>query len=114
MTTQHTRLWLPSAVTRISIFLFFFSLLVLSLFLLGNFQSFLDSTQTMLLHIFESSSLLYVVSVIFFVIMRAVLAVRGFERFRPLSVVLALLGACFLFAVYLGFGFLLTWIAPLN
>lgn len=114
MASGENELWLPSATARISVFLFFFSLLVLSLFLLGNFQNFLDSTQVILIHIFEGSSLLYVVTALYFVGLRIVMAIRRRLRLATLPVVVSFLGAVFLFAVYLFFGFLVAWLKPLN
>ena len=114
MGEDNHELWLPSAVGRMSLFLFFFSLLVLSLFLLGNFQNFLDSTQTMLLSIFETTSLLYIVAVLFNVVVRIVLAAQGRGKWRGLSAVLSLLGAAVFTAMYLFFGFLFAWLKPLN
>ncbi|HUX21606.1 MAG TPA: hypothetical protein VMW69_10245 [Spirochaetia bacterium] len=114
METSNEQFWLPSVVARICFFLFFFSLLVLSLFLLGNFQNFLDSTQVSLLHIFEGSSLLYVVTTLYYVVLRIVTAIRRCLRWRTLPVIVALVGAVFLFAAYLFFGFLFAWLKPLN
>lgn len=114
MSNEGGGLWLPSAAARITIFLFFFSMLVMSLFLLGNFQSFLDTTQTMLLAIFEGSSLLYVVAALYWVVVRIVLAVRRRRRVNIVGVVLSLLGVAFLLGAYLVFGFLIAWLKPLN
>jgi magnesium-transporting ATPase (P-type) len=107
-------LWLPSVVGRMCIFLFFFSFLVLSLFLLGNFQNFLDSTLIVLLRMFEISSLLYVVAALYYGVLRIVPAVRKTVPWKTIPVVLSLVGAAFLFALYLFFGFLLAWLKPLN
>lgn len=107
-------LWLPSTLRRVCLFLFFFSLLVLSLFLLGNFQNFLDSTQTMLLGIFETTSLLYVVAALFYIIILVVVAVGRKRSFKFLSMLLSLFGAAAFFATYLFFGFLFAWLKPVN
>lgn len=114
MDDRDQELWLPRVTAGLCIFLFFFSLLVLSLFLLGNFQNFLDTTQTLLLRIFETSSLLYVVAALYNVILRIVLAIKKRVRWHTLPAVTTLLGAVFLFASYLAFGFLFAWLRPLN
>jgi len=114
MNKEGQELWLPSAAARITLFLFFFSLLVMSLFLLGNFQSFLDSTQTMLLAVFEGASLLYVVAALYWVIVQIVLAIRGVARLNAVSLVLSILGIGFLLGAHLVFGFLIAWLEPVN
>lgn len=114
MNKEGQELWLPSAAARITLFLFFFSLLVMSLFLLGNFQSFLDSTQTMLLAVFEGASLLYVVAALYWVIVQIVLAIRGVARLNAVSLVLSILGIGFLLGAHLVFGFLIVWLEPVN
>lgn len=114
MKRRSNGMWLPSVVAGITIFLFFFSLLVLALFLLGNLQNFLDSTQSMLLRIFEISSLLYVVSALYYVVLDIILAIRKKRRLHPVSMVLSIAGAALVFGTYLFFGFLITWLNPLN
>ena len=90
------------------------ALLVLSLFLVGNFQNFLDSTQIMLLGLFEVTSLLFVVSTLFFSATTAILAIRKHRPWRLLPVVLSLAAAGGLFGLHWLFKFLLVWLNPVN
>jgi len=53
-------IWLPFVLRRMHLFLFWFSLLIFLLFLLGNIQEFLDSTQRLLLTMLGFSSVLCV------------------------------------------------------
>ncbi len=56
--TTEKGIWLPFLLRRTHLFLFWFSLLVFLLFLLGNMQEFLDSTQRLLLSLLGFSSVL--------------------------------------------------------
>lgn len=59
-------LWLPIILKRLSFLVFFLSLILLILFLLGNNQDFLDSTQEMLLSIMEWSFSLLILCTFFY------------------------------------------------
>jgi len=46
-------------IRQVLLYLFFINLLLLFFFLLGNFQGFQDSTQSLILKVLEKSSLIY-------------------------------------------------------
>lgn len=107
-------IWLPTLLARVCAFLFVFALLVLSLFLVGNFQSFLDGTLVMLLGIFEVTSMLFVVTALFFCLTAALLAAQGRLPWRVGSMIVALAAAGVLFGLHWIFNFLLVWLKPVN
>jgi hypothetical protein len=94
-------------ISRAVLFLFIFSLLLFALYLLGNFQQFLDSSQIMLLQILKICLLaeffwgaLYVALV--FLLRR--------QRRLALKVVLCLLSMLFCGALLLLLSFLSAWL----
>jgi hypothetical protein len=59
MLTQSKReLWLPRVLMKSYIFLFSLGIFTLTIYLAGNFQEFLDSTQFILLNIFQYTSII--------------------------------------------------------
>ncbi len=109
MSGKERFLWLPSVVGRTCVFLFLFTLLCISLFLLGNFQDFLDSTQVFLLHLFEISSVAFVMASLYYIGVLIVLASRG-RRLQTLRLVLAAAGVVAFSALYALVRFFLAWL----
>jgi hypothetical protein len=111
----HARgVWLPSVLGRTCVFLFVFTLLILSLFIVGNFQSFLDATQIMLLDLFEGTSLLYIVAALFYAGSVVVFSVRRKKAPKALPLAAVLVAAGGLAALHWVFSFLLVWLKPVN
>lgn len=52
--------WIPLLINKITTFLFILAFIVFITYIIGNFQIFLDSTQLILLHIFESISIIFI------------------------------------------------------
>ncbi|RKX73188.1 MAG: hypothetical protein DRP87_19335 [Spirochaetes bacterium] len=92
--------WLPGFISKICIYLFFFNLLVLILFLLGNFQEFLDSTQVLLLEILKISALLFIIFIGYYACMILYFTVRS-KRLHFFRLIISLGG--FLLGVFLFF-----------
>ena len=93
--------------------LFLFSIFVLALYFLGNYQEFLDSSQTLLLDLLKRTSLIcaltsgyYLIGLIIWMIRR-----RHLTPFRLLFGIVAL-GISIFFS--LGTNFLLIILAPVN
>lgn len=114
MRFQDKEIWLPTLLARLGTFLFVFALLVLSLFLLGNFQSFLNSTLVMLLDLFEVTSMLFVVTALFYCLTTATFAIRRRLPWRLGSMVVSLGAAGALLGLHWIFNFLLVWLNPVN
>jgi hypothetical protein len=93
-------------VARAVIFFFLFSLLLFLLYLLGNFQEFLDSTQVFLLQLLKVSLLAEV-----FVGLLYIILVFFLRRQRRLYVKLILcsLSVVFCYLLLLAFSFLSAW-----
>jgi len=53
--------WIPVIVKKISVLLFILATVVFSTFIIGNFQEFLDSTQLLLINIFEFIAILFII-----------------------------------------------------
>jgi hypothetical protein len=53
------KVWLPAAIQRIFAFLLSFQLMTFTFFVIGNVQSFLDTTQFLLLRIQKVSGILF-------------------------------------------------------
>ena len=56
---QDKQFWITRILPRVALYLFFFQNIVLILFVLGNFQDFLDSNQILLLKLMRTGSLLF-------------------------------------------------------
>lgn len=59
--TKNSIFWLPGIIKKISILLFILSSVVFMTFIIGNYQGFLDSTQLMLLDIFEFIAIIFII-----------------------------------------------------
>ncbi len=77
-----TRKWFFRASEKILIFLFFIHLFVFTLYISGNFQSFLDSTQIMLLNITVGAAIILFTSSIVY---GSVLVLSGAGRKKHLT-----------------------------
>lgn len=89
---------------RAAVFCFVLSVLVFALYLLGNFQEFLDTTQVLLLTLLRLALLAEVILALLYVLVTFALGRLRFGR-----VVLSLLSAVFCAALLLGTGFLSAW-----
>jgi hypothetical protein len=99
----HTLYWLAG---RAAVFFFVLSLLVLALYLLGNFQDFLDSSQLLLLSILRISLLAEILTALAYFLMIFLL---GRWRRYPGRLVLCFLAAVFSTALLLAVSFLSAW-----
>ena len=93
---------------RSLVFFFVVSLLLLGLYLLGNFQGFLDTSQLFLLESLEFFLLIEVVLSLFYIIFILYYAVST-GKMRLLRLILAFLSLSFCFALLLALKFLSAW-----
>jgi hypothetical protein len=93
-------------VARTVVFFFIFSLLLFLLYLLGNFQDFLDSTQIFLIQLLKVSLLAEVFVGLLYLVM--VFLLRRQRRFLG-KVILCSLSVVASFALLLAFSFLTAW-----
>jgi len=84
------------------------SLLFLGLYLLGNFQDFLDTSQLFLLKSLEISLLIELVLSLFYIIFILFYAVSS-GKLALLKLILAFLSLLFCFALVLALKFLSAW-----
>jgi hypothetical protein len=93
-------------VARTVVFFFIFSLLLFLLYLLGNFQDFLDSTQIFLIQLLKVSLLAEVFVGLLYLLM--VFLMRRQRRFLG-KVILCSLSVVTSFVLLLAFSFLTAW-----
>jgi hypothetical protein len=93
-------------VSRTVVFFFIFSLLLFLLYLLGNFQEFLDSTQIFLIQLLKVSLLAEVFVGLLYLVM--VFLLRRQRRFIG-KVILCSLSVVTSFMLLLAFSFLTAW-----
>jgi hypothetical protein len=93
-------------VARSVVFFFIFSLLLFLLYLLGNFQEFLDSTQIFLIQLLKVSLLAEVFTGLLYILM--VFLLRRQRRFLG-KVILCSLSVAASFVLLLAFSFLTAW-----
>jgi hypothetical protein len=99
----HSLYWLAG---RGAVFFFILSLLVFALYLLGNFQEFLDSSQIFLLSLLRVSLLSEMLTALVYFVMVFLL---GRQRRYPARLVLCLLAAALSATLLLAVGFLSAW-----
>ena len=58
---KRTELWIPVIIRKITLLSFILGSLVFVTFIIGNFQEFLDSTQIILLSIFELLAVIFII-----------------------------------------------------
>lgn len=95
--------WLSS---RAVVFFFIFSLLLFMLYLLGNFQDFLDATQILLLQLLKASLLSEVFLGVLYIVL--VFFLRR-QRRHLRCLILCSLSVVFCYALLLAFSFLSAW-----
>ena len=93
-------------VSRTVVFFFIFSLLLFLLYLLGNFQDFLDSSQIFLIHLLKVSLLAEVFTGLLYLTM--VFLLRRQRRLLG-KVILCSLSVASSFVLLLAFSFLTAW-----
>ncbi len=101
--------WLPSVVKRINLFLFLEILMMTLLYILGNFQGFLDSTQILILEIFKTGSIIFIISACYQLILIVVSAFIK-RKFDIAAFFLSIIGAAVVAALLLLSEFIVTWI----
>lgn len=106
-------LWLASVTGKLSVFLFLSSLLLFGMYLLGNFQEFLDSTQTMLLTAVRLVSFLSGISSLYYAVSLVISMVYRKKTYF-LRIVLSVLGSLASFALAAGASFLLALFASVR
>lgn len=106
-------LWLASATGKLSVFFFLSSLLLFGMYLLGNFQEFLDSTQTMLLTAVRIVSFLSGISGLYYAVSLVISMVYR-KKTRFLRLALSVLGSLVSFALAAGSSFLLALFASVR
>jgi hypothetical protein len=93
-------------IGRAVVFFFVLALLLFALYLLGNFQEFLDSTQALLLRLLRPALLAEVLVALLYIVL---LLVRARRRLLVGRLVLSFLSAVLCAGLLLATGFLSAW-----
>lgn len=93
-------------VARGVVFFFIFSLLLFLLYLLGNFQEFLDTTQIFLIKLLKTSLLTEVFLGALYIVL---VFIVGQQRRRYLKLILCSLSVVLSYLLLLAFSFLSAW-----
>jgi hypothetical protein len=102
-------LWLPALSRKVTVFLFFLSISLLFLYIIGNLQRFMDSTLVRLLSYFTLSASLYLITSILSLILH--IAERLYEaRSGVAYVTFIVLSDLVMLAFLLGVEFILAWL----
>ena len=90
-----TKYWFIHFLRRLSLFLFLVTCILFLLFILGNFQNFLDSTLESLLGLMETTALVGGVSIFFLLAVTLLFGILG----RELSIVVWISASAGLFSM---------------
>jgi hypothetical protein len=107
--TEHKFDWVLSVFKKISFFLVLAACILAFFYILGNFENFLDSTQTMLLSFLEIDSLLGFIIELYCLIALFTIAVRE-KKMQLARFVLTLVLLVFFLGIYILIKFLATWL----
>lgn len=91
-----------------ALYLFFFSLIVVFVYVVGNIQGFLEETLLLLLTIFEWSLFVFFIIDIYYAIFSVVRIARGGKKFA--SPFFALLGLLYGLGMLLGVNYMTSWL----
>ena len=102
-------IWLQIVLARFCVLTFALAVISVLLFLLGNLQEFLDSTQVLLLRIAAISSFLYVLTSVYFLGVAVIQLIRRY-RVGWHRVVLIVMGLIVALGILLFTNFIQSWI----
>ncbi len=95
-----TEFWLPGVIKKISLFLFLMTSVIFITFLIGNPQEFLDSTQLLLLRIFEISAAAFIITGVYNIIF-TVSSIINRRSYAVLSLGIILSGEAIVISFYI-------------
>jgi hypothetical protein len=102
--------WLHVVVGRVCGFLFSMSAILAALFVMGNTQEFLDSTQVMLLNSLQVVTLLFLIVSVYYIGLLVFLGIR-LKRLMTARLVAVFLGVIINVSIFGFINFLETWVS---
>ena len=108
MFNEFRKSWLFSLLGRLTVFFVLFSLLILFLYIIGNYQEFLDSSQFMLLKILEVVSLFGGISGMYYIFFLFFVAITE-KKLMVLRFVLTIISIFLCIFLFAGIKFLSSW-----
>ena len=109
MKAVHRQYWFIHFLRRLSLFLFVFTVILLLLFVVGNFQSFLDSSLLNLIVLIETSALVGGVAILFLLVVTLLFGILGRNLSIPVWISSAA-GLFILILLLLSVKFLKVWL----
>jgi hypothetical protein len=100
--------WLFSLLGRLTFFFVVFSLFIFSLYIIGNFQEFLDSSQFLLLKLLEIISLFAGIFSLYYIFFLMFIAIME-KKVMPLRFILTSLSILLSILLFSGIKFLSSW-----
>ncbi len=100
-------LWLPGIINKFTLFTFLLSVMILLLYLLGNFQLFTDITQILLLRMFRYAALIFIVTGMYNLVLGLIVLLRK-HRFYTIRFIVTLLGEVFIIIIFVGISIVLN------
>ena len=101
MRKEKNIIWLPDIINKITLFTFMLSILILLTFLAGNKQGFIDSTQTLLLRVFRTTAIVFIVTGVYNVIISFAVLIRS-RRLYSFRLIMTILGEGVMITSFLG------------
>lgn len=95
-----TGFWIPGIIRKISILLFLITAVVFLIFIIGSFQEFLDSTQLILLNIFEIVAGTFIITGIYHIIIMSVVMIRS-KSYKLISLIITITGEFIVISFFL-------------
>ena len=92
--------WIPGIIRKLSILLFLLTAVIFLIFIIGSFQEFLDSTQLIILDIFEIVAGTYIITGIYHMIIISVLMIRSRSN-KVISLIIAIAGEFIVISFFL-------------
>ncbi len=107
MRRKKTVLWLPGIINKFTLYAFLLSFMILSFYLLGNFQQFTDETQDILLRLFRYAALIFMVTGFYNLVIDIVIIIKK-HQFYVVRFILTLTGEVFIITIFIGISILLN------
>ena len=98
---------ISSLLGRVSIFLFFLNLVLGFIYVIGSIQEFLDTTQSLILRIFEVSSIAFLILATYTLVLMIMEMIR-LKRYYTVALLITVIGIALVLTLFVGVQFILV------
>ena len=98
---------ISSLLSRVSIFLFFLNLVLGFIYVIGSVQEFLDTTQGLILRVFEVSSITFIILAIYSLVLMVMEMIR-WKRNYTVALLITVIGITIVLTLFVGVEFILV------